>query len=86
MGWNTQVGVRVRGGGHGATMTGVLSPGPVSKPLSTACLLTLTPALYRHDPNTTTQAELSDSGDFLAFAGDDVGSIYKWDAGNNQYS
>jgi hypothetical protein len=25
-------------------------------------------------------AVLSDSGDFLAFAGDDVGKIYKWDA------
>ena len=31
-------------------------------------------------------AVLSDSGDFLAFAGDDVGKIYKWDAANNQYT
>jgi hypothetical protein len=32
------------------------------------------------------QAEISDSGDFLAFAGDDVGKIYTWDATNNQYT
>ena len=32
-----------------------------------------------------TQAELSDSGDYLAFAGDDAGYIYNWDATNNQY-
>ena len=31
-------------------------------------------------------AVLSDSGDFLAFAGDDVGKIYKWDETNQQYT
>jgi hypothetical protein len=35
--------------------------------------------------NWNTQAELSDSGDYLAFAGDDAGYIYSWDATNNQY-
>ena len=32
------------------------------------------------------QAELSDSGDFLAFAGEDKGSIYTWNAANSQYT
>ena len=31
-------------------------------------------------------AVLSDSGDYVAFAGDDVGKIYTWDAANNQYT
>ena len=31
-------------------------------------------------------AVLSDSGDYLAFAGQDVGKIYKWDATNSQYT
>jgi hypothetical protein len=30
-------------------------------------------------------AELSDSGDYLAFAGDDKASIYQWDPSNAQY-
>jgi hypothetical protein len=30
-------------------------------------------------------AELSDSGDYLAFAGDDKASIYQWDRTNAQY-
>ncbi len=33
-----------------------------------------------------TQAQISDSGDFVAFAGDDQASIYTWDATNMQYA
>ena len=33
-----------------------------------------------------TAAQLSDSGDFLAFGGDDIAHVYTWSAANSQYT